>query len=57
MAAGEKGCRLVRMVERLCLFAGGDDLQRIPEGEPFRLRLIKGLLERAGDSDYAFLVS
>ncbi len=62
MAAGEKGCRLVkdedlvkRMVERLCLFAGREDLQRMPEGQPFRLRLIKGLLERAGDSDYAFL--
>ena len=63
MAGGERGCRLVQneglqgeLLEVMVDFvSGGEDLKRVEDGQPFRLGLIKALLEEAGDGDCAFL--
>ena len=63
MAGGERGCRLVQneglqgeLLEVMVDFvSGGEDLKRVEDGQPFRLGLIKALLEETGDGDCAFL--
>eukprot|EP00435_Cladocopium_sp_Y103_P014947 s1451_g3.t1 len=63
MAGGEKGCRLVqserlrdRILEEVVAFCGGsEDVREVAEGQPFRLRAMRRLLEMAGDGDYEFL--
>ena len=63
MATGEKGCKLVKNEELLEELRGAmhrfgegdpDDLM-VPEGQPFRLRLMRKLLKEAGDPDWEFL--
>eukprot|EP00435_Cladocopium_sp_Y103_P048779 s1206_g14.t1 len=63
MARGEEGCQLVQdehlrgdllaIMEEFC--GGGKDIAEVPEGQPFRLELMRALLEKAGDGDYSFL--
>ena len=63
MATGERGCKLVKDEELLeelrgamHRFGGGDpDDLMVPEGQPFRLRLMRRLLKEAGDPDWEFL--
>ena len=64
MARGDKGCKLVKdsqLLERIrgifVDFLGGQsELAMVAEGQPFRLRLIHGLLKEAGDQDCEFLL-
>lgn len=68
MATGEKGCRLVQdeevrqrllnVLEEFCRSKGArGDVLRVAEGQPFRLELMRQLLEYAGDKDCEFLAA
>ena len=68
MATGEKGCRLVQdesvrqqllsVLEEFCRSKGASgDVLRVAEGQPFRLELMRLLLEYAGDKDCDFLAT
>ena len=63
MARGERGCRLVQskaLAERIRSevqeFCSGEcSLLEVAEGQPFRLRAMRAVLEKAEDADYGFL--
>ena len=63
MARGEGGCRLVqseslqvKLGEEIRRFCGGEEnLLEIAEGQPFKLRAMRRVLEKAEDADCAFL--
>ena len=63
MAKGEKGCKLVQdgealseLRKELARFCDeGEDVLEVASGQPFYLRLIRKLLEKAGDQDCQFL--
>lgn len=63
MARGEAGCKLVQdegllqeVRSDLASFCEeGDSSLEVAEGQPFRLRLMRNLLEKAGDGDFDFL--
>eukprot|EP00435_Cladocopium_sp_Y103_P046701 s631_g13.t1 len=45
-----------KILEEVAAFCGGsEDVKEVAEGQPFRLRAMRRLLEMAGDGDYEFL--
>ena len=67
-AKGEEGCKLVKndalssqLVQLWCDRLHGEgynteNIQHVAEGQPFKLRLMEALLDRAGDPDHKFLL-
>lgn len=67
-AKGEEGCKLVKndalssqLVQLWCDGLHGEgynteNIQHVAEGQPFKLRLMEALLDRAGDPDHKFLL-